>query len=178
MEAKILTLNKKFLLIMSFMIFLILTGCSSKPGKDEVIHQVEQKLSLPDLKQMKCDISSYIKIDKVEILKSYKEGKYYIIDAKVHFKILKNLDKQTIYSLYKQCPIRGRGILNNLIVTLEYLKGYNTGQITDTQLAMLTAFSLFGAKPMGILKKGDDISTMKKEYKFIKTDDGWKSVDD
>jgi len=146
-----------------------ISGCSSKPGEDELIDSMNS--SFVDMKNAGVDLTKYIEFDKFKIIDSYEKNGLYVIDAQPHVEIKKDLDKKTFKKIWAKSQMAG-----SIIGMLEGAKKYSNGK---GNIGIIKQSGMFGVRGVyeGSLQDGDEFWLPKNTYKFRKTDNGWKAID-
>lgn len=163
----------KKLFFITILFSFILTGCSGKPGNDDLTKSFNK--SFEGFKQVGVDLGQYLEPSGFDVSDSYEEGQFYIVKAIPIISIKENLDSASIKEIKEKTGMLSVYVIQ-MINMFEILKKYDTGEINQQKMAQELKLSQV-REPEGLLKSGDEFKGLESEYKFRKTDNGWLAVE-
>jgi len=165
---------KKYLFLLSFMLLVGLTACSSKPSNEDLTNSFEKSLS--GFKKVGVDLLDYMEVTGFTVADSYEEEPFYILKAQAHIHMKKSIDNQEIIAIENKAGYSSQYIIV-MIRMFEIIKDYNQGVIDEKKKQSLFTIATKFPEAEGTLKAGDEFKTDIATYKFRKTDNGWMSVE-
>ncbi|WP_027330331.1 hypothetical protein [Marinimicrobium agarilyticum] len=157
---------------LALVLAVVLSGCSGKPSDEDLSETFIQAFA--GFEAVGFDMSEYMEPASWEIIDSYEEGNIYVLDAIARIRIKKNIDESEISRIKESLGMHS-GYPLQVIRMYELTKKYDAGEITKQDLVSELSFP---DDPEGTLAKGDVFSLVEpSEYKFRKTDNGWRAVE-